>query len=51
MTEVRPLDRFYPAESYHQGYFRNNPAQSYCLGVVAPKVAKIRQKYATRLKS
>ncbi len=51
VTEVRPLDRFYPAEQYHQGYYRQNPAQPYCLGVVAPKVAKVRQKYAARLKS
>jgi len=50
VTEVLPLDRFYPAESYHHGYFRRNPYQPYCLGVVAPKVAKVRAKYAKRLK-
>jgi peptide-methionine (S)-S-oxide reductase len=50
VTEVRPLDRFYPAEGYHQGYYRRNPSQPYCLGVVAPKVAKVRQKYAARLR-
>jgi peptide-methionine (S)-S-oxide reductase len=50
VTEVVPLREFYKAEDYHQGYFRNNPAQGYCQAVVAPKVAKLRQKFATRLK-
>ena len=50
ITEVAPLERFYPAEDYHQGYFRNNPYQSYCQVVVAPKVAKFRQKFAHRLR-
>jgi peptide-methionine (S)-S-oxide reductase len=51
VTEVVPLDRFYPAEAYHHDYFMRNPYQPYCLGVVAPKVAKVRSKYAARLKS
>jgi peptide-methionine (S)-S-oxide reductase len=50
VTEVVPLDRFYPAEAYHANYFSRNPYQPYCLGVVAPKVAKVRAKYAARLK-
>ncbi len=50
VTEVAPLTAFYPAEGYHQGYFRNNPNQPYCRAMVAPKVAKLRQKYASRLK-
>jgi len=51
VTQVVPLDRFYPAEAYHQNYFRRNPYQPYCLGVVAPKVAKVRARYAQRLKT
>jgi peptide-methionine (S)-S-oxide reductase len=51
VTEVHPLETFYPAESYHYGYFRRHPNQPYCLGVVAPKVAKVRSRYAARLKS
>ena len=51
VTEVVPLDRFYKAEDYHQGYFRANPYQPYCQAVVAPKVAKVRAKFADRLKS
>ncbi len=51
VTEVAPFDRFWPAEDYHQEYFANNPDQPYCSAVVAPKVAKFRQKFAHRLKS
>ncbi|HEX8289618.1 MAG TPA: peptide-methionine (S)-S-oxide reductase MsrA [Pyrinomonadaceae bacterium] len=51
VTEVTPFDKFYPAEDYHQEYFANNPTQPYCAAVVAPKVAKFRQKYVNRLKS
>jgi peptide-methionine (S)-S-oxide reductase len=51
VTEVQPLATFYPAEDYHQGYFRGNPGQPYCAAVVSPKVAKFRQKFASRLKS
>jgi peptide-methionine (S)-S-oxide reductase len=51
VTEVIPLDKFYRAEDYHQGYFRNNPGQGYCQAVVSPKVAKFRKGFAGRLKS
>lgn len=50
VTEVLALERFYPAEDYHQGYFRNNPGQGYCSFVVAPKVAKFRKAFAAALK-
>jgi peptide-methionine (S)-S-oxide reductase len=50
VTEVTEFTNFYPAEGYHQEYFANNPNQPYCAAVVAPKVAKFRQKYVARLK-
>jgi peptide-methionine (S)-S-oxide reductase len=50
VTEVVPLDTFYPAEDYHQGYFRAHPYQGYCQMVIAPKVAKFRQHYLDHLK-
>src|SRR5262245_48577781 len=50
VTEVVPLEAFYPAEAYHQGYFRANPGQGYCQAVVAPKVAKFRKQFAAKLK-
>ncbi|MEY3283063.1 MAG: hypothetical protein RIR86_1076 [Acidobacteriota bacterium] len=46
VTEVAPLTTFFPAEDYHQNYFRNNPFQPYCLMVVRPKVAKYREQFA-----
>jgi len=50
VTEVKAFDKFYIAEDYHQEYFANNPTQPYCAAVVAPKVAKFRQKFVNRLK-
>lgn len=50
VTEVTAFDKFWPAENYHQEYFANNPNQPYCAAVVAPKVAKFRQKFVSRLK-
>jgi len=51
VTQLEPLDAFYPAEAYHQTYFRRNPEQPYCQAVIAPKVAKLRRAYVDRLKS
>ncbi len=45
-TQVTPLERFWPAEDYHQDYFRNNPDKPYCAFVVAPKVMKYRKRFA-----
>src|SRR5438034_10239603 len=42
VTEVVPFEAFYPAEAYHQEYFRRNPNQGYCRVVIAPKVDKSR---------
>lgn len=49
VTEVEPLEAFYPAEEEHQGYYRRNPAQGYCQAVIAPKVAKLRSRHLERL--
>jgi len=51
VTEVVPFEKFYVAEDYHQEYFAQNPTQPYCRAVVAPKVAKFRQKFLGKLKS
>jgi peptide-methionine (S)-S-oxide reductase len=50
VTEVTPLAEFYPAEDYHRDYFQRNPQQPYCQMVIAPKVAKSRQKFLDQLK-
>ncbi len=46
VTEVLPLDNYWPAEAYHQDFFERNPHQGYCLAVAAPKVAKFRKTFA-----
>ena len=51
VTELAGPAPYYPAETLHQDYFERNPAQSYCMFVVAPKVAKFRKEYRDRLKS
>ncbi|GBD31751.1 Peptide methionine sulfoxide reductase MsrA 2 [bacterium HR33] len=51
VTEVVPLKAFYPAEEYHKDYYRRNPEQAYCRMIVAPKVAKLRSLYSSKLKS
>jgi peptide-methionine (S)-S-oxide reductase len=48
VTEIVSVTTFYPAEDYHQEYFRNNAQQPYCQHVVAPKVSKFLQKFADK---
>ena len=50
VTELRAAETFYPAEDYHQDYFRNHPNQPYCSFVVSPKVKKFRQKFKEKLR-
>lgn len=51
VTEVAVLPKFFGAEDYHQGYFRQNPSQPYCQAVVSPKVAKFRKHFTHLLKA
>jgi len=51
VTQVERLERFHPAEDYHQGYYRGNAGQPYCRAVISPKLSKLRAKYAARLKT
>ncbi|WP_158965547.1 peptide-methionine (S)-S-oxide reductase MsrA [Paraglaciecola sp. L3A3] len=50
VTELVEINNYYQAEDYHQDYFSNNPQNQYCHMVVAPKLAKFKQKFASRLK-
>ncbi len=50
VTEVVGLNNYFQAEDYHQDYFSNNPQNQYCNMVVAPKLAKFKQKFASKLK-
>jgi peptide-methionine (S)-S-oxide reductase len=50
VTEIKPLDIFWPAEAEHDDYFNRTPWSGYCRAVIAPKVAKFRKQFASRLK-
>ena len=50
VTQVVPLEPFYPAEEYHQNYYNNNSFAGYCTVVINPKIAKLKAKYADKLK-
>ena len=49
VTEISPLDKFYPGEDYHQNYYKDNPNQGYCRMVIDPKVRKFRQAFQDKL--
>jgi len=49
VTEIGPLERFWPAETYHDNYFARNPQNPYCAVVVAPKVSKARKVFIDKL--
>ncbi len=51
VTEITPIDVFYPAEDYHQNYFELNPAQPYCQFVIHPKMKKLTKDFKDKLKS
>ncbi|AMV72939.1 methionine sulfoxide reductase A [Desulfuromonas sp. DDH964] len=50
VTEIVPLEAFYPAEGYHQDYYRINSFQPYCRMVISPKLQKLEKLFADRLK-
>ncbi|UCG01933.1 MAG: peptide-methionine (S)-S-oxide reductase MsrA [Candidatus Heimdallarchaeota archaeon] len=48
VTEVTAFTDFFPAEEYHQDYFKRNPDQPYCQLIIVPKIIKFREKYANK---
>lgn len=50
VTEIEAINNYWQAEDYHQDYFKQNPQNQYCNMVVAPKLAKFKQKFASKLK-
>ncbi|MBE0410288.1 MAG: peptide-methionine (S)-S-oxide reductase MsrA [Anaerolineales bacterium] len=50
VTEVVPLEEFFPAEDYHQDYYERNPNKPYCQMVISPKLAAFRKKFRDKLK-
>ncbi|HID45207.1 MAG TPA: peptide-methionine (S)-S-oxide reductase MsrA [Chromatiaceae bacterium] len=51
VTELQPAPTFYPAEAYHQNYYRQHPDQGYCQAVISPKLAKFRERHKALLAS
>ena len=51
VTEITPIDVFYPAEGYHQDYFQLNPNQPYCQFVIHPKMQKFTKDFKDKLKN
>ncbi len=51
VTEIVPLETFWPAEDHHQRYYARNPGQGYCRAVISPKLAKLRKAFAERLRT
>lgn len=45
VTQIAPLDMLYPAEDYHQNYYRSNPRQPYCVMVIDPKIQKFNKAF------
>jgi len=50
VTELKPLEAFYPAEDYHQDYFNQHPEAAYCQIVINPKLAKFQTQFESLLK-
>ena len=50
VTEVTPIQNYFPAENYHQDYYANNPEQAFCNAVIPPKLAKLRKLWLPLLK-
>jgi peptide-methionine (S)-S-oxide reductase len=50
VTELKPLDRFYPAEDYHQDYYKNHEDQMYSQVVIKPKLEKLQKEFDRLLK-
>ena len=51
VTDIVPLEVFHPAEEYHQNYYARNPEKGYCQLVINPKLKKLREHYAARLRA
>jgi peptide-methionine (S)-S-oxide reductase len=50
VTEITAASTFYEAEKYHQNYYNENKNVGYCRIVISPKIGKVRQKFAQKLK-
>ncbi len=51
VTEITPLDKFYPAENYHQNFYQSNPSYPYCRMIIDPKMKKLRREFGDKLQA
>ncbi|CAN5350722.1 peptide-methionine (S)-S-oxide reductase MsrA [soil metagenome] len=51
VTHIEPLTKFWPADEYMQNYYNKNPGEAYCQVVIDPKIQKLRQKFAAKLRA
>lgn len=51
VTQIVPLQAFWPADGTMQDYYNSNPSAGYCIVVIDPKIQKLRQKFADKLKA
>ncbi len=51
VTQVEPLEVFYPAETYHKDYYKLHPQAPYCQAVITPKIIKLQQRFLSKLKT
>ena len=49
VTQIIPLEQFFPAEEYHQNYYKTNTSAPYCQLVIEPKIEKVRKRFAELL--
>ena len=49
VTVIEPLDTYYKAEEYHQNYYKQNSTQGYCMAVIPPKLAKLKEKFGSKI--
>ena len=50
VTQVVPFEKFWPADDTMQNFYNNNPTAGYCMVIIDPKIQKLRQKFAAKLK-
>ena len=50
VTEIKPLETFYPAEEYHREYYKTNTDTPYCQVVISPKLKILKERFNQLLK-
>lgn len=50
VTQIVPFKKFWPADQYQQNFYNDNPGVGYCQVIIEPKIQKLRQKFAAKLK-